>query len=399
MNQTIKYLSRISLTEVCLYLLILCLPFQLGTFFFIEESFVFGIRTDYLAPALYLTDILAFMLILLRFKHIGKANKAVYIFILLIINSVLAYEPIVSFYRLIKYIELFLLYRSISSIKINMYYVATCLIFSTSLQVVLCSLQFIYGSSLQGMWYYAGERLFTMATPGIAKMSWDGKEFLRSYGTFSHPNALGGFYALIVVWTPIALQKEGQIRKVLLQSLALFLVIISFSKNAFMGFFVASLPSVLSFKKKCVLCVIAKISMMVVVASLVLGASGDPASTTKRWYLIKSAISIIQQHLWFGVGPGNYLYAQSWIPHPFPYHFLEPVHNIFLLFIAEAGLVASCVGLFLWRKVIRNLLTGEARYLVLVIVITGMFDHYWLTQQQNMLLIPVLFGLLQRRVV
>ncbi|MDP4011799.1 MAG: hypothetical protein Q8P72_06265, partial [Candidatus Roizmanbacteria bacterium] len=48
-----------------IFLFIFFLPTQLGTFFFIPESYIDGIRIDYLAPAVYLTDILVIILIVI----------------------------------------------------------------------------------------------------------------------------------------------------------------------------------------------------------------------------------------------------------------------------------------------------------------------------------------------
>jgi len=63
------------------YLLILFLPTQLGRHFFFDFSFVSGIRIDYLAPTIYLTDILVLLLFIawvlnLLGRHSGKRSAS-----------------------------------------------------------------------------------------------------------------------------------------------------------------------------------------------------------------------------------------------------------------------------------------------------------------------------------
>ncbi|PIZ66108.1 hypothetical protein CO051_04445 [Candidatus Roizmanbacteria bacterium CG_4_9_14_0_2_um_filter_39_13] len=92
---------------------------NLGTFFFISQSYIDGIRIDYLAPALYGTDILVIILAfvyvipdLIRNLEIIKNwilnqvqdDKLLYVLIslFLILNIAFALSPIISIYKLIK---------------------------------------------------------------------------------------------------------------------------------------------------------------------------------------------------------------------------------------------------------------------------------------------------------
>jgi O-antigen ligase len=68
---------------------------------------------------------------------------------------------------------------------------------------------------------------------------------------------------------------------------------------------------------------------------------------------------------------------------------LQPVHNIFLLVFSETGLIGLLAFSFLIYKLTRESLKPVSTLMVLslsFILITGLFDHYWLTLQQNMLL-------------
>jgi hypothetical protein len=97
------------------------------------------------------------------------------------------------------------------------------------------------------------------------------------------------------------------------------------------------------------------------------------------------------------VGLGNYLLAQNNFSSKFYLFFNQPVHNIFLLLMAELGILffiilTFMVLLFFKRNVLKKIL---ATYFLLItaIFLTGFFDHYWLTLAQNFFLMGVIFAL------
>ena len=76
-------------------------------------------------------------------------------------------------------------------------------------------------------------------------------------------------------------------------------------------------------------------------------------------------------------------------------YWLQPVHNIVLLLMAETGLVGLTLFLILIIKLFRLLLaTKNFKFLMVfgTIILTGLFDHYWLTLQQNLLLLGIITG-------
>jgi hypothetical protein len=56
--------------------------------------------------------------------------------------------------------------------------------------------QMFLQKSLGGPFYWLGERAFTARTPSIALFNFLGRQYLRPYATFPHPNALAGFMLL-----------------------------------------------------------------------------------------------------------------------------------------------------------------------------------------------------------
>ena len=189
--------------------------------------------------------------------------------------------------------------------------------------------------------------------------------------------------------------------KVLIYFLVIFssmLVFISFSKTVIITYVVVTLLYFLAkdrqrHKEKnfCLLCAILKMLIPITVAFIFIQTQSDPTTLEKRLMLLQQSVQIIFKTFFLGTGFGQYLYYQSSYPTPYSYFFLQPVHNIFILFFLQAGVVmttfvAYCSTWFLLRYY------KYIPYFFLVIFITGLFDHYWLTLQQNMLVFGVIFG-------
>ena len=175
------------------------------------------------------------------------------------------------------------------------------------------------------------------------------------------------------------------------------IIIFSFSKVALMGYVLLTVVNVLRKTSTCTWCKLSGLVLPIALSGVFLMAQGDPESLYKRIWLATSSFMIIREHLLTGVGLGNYLIAQGAFPIPYSYHFLQPVHNIFLLLMAELGVPLCALMMYVLVTIIRPLWKSPVfKAMLFVIIFTGMFDHYWLTIQQNMLLVPVVFGLIQQ---
>jgi hypothetical protein len=272
-----------------------------------------------------------------------------------------------------------------------------------AVELTLATWQLSIRGSVQGLFYWLGERFMIFTTPDVARASLFGTPFLRPYGTFSHPNSMAGFYALIHAlvfsWQPFRTTQLFRIMRMMILIGSALLVLLSFSKAAVLtlaiGYIVIFGGRLI--RQRCWICLIAKGSMLLLLILLVLQAQGDTQGVQKRLWLAQTAINIIQEYPVMGVGPGNALIAQAEYPHPFGTFFLQPVHNIGLLAATELGMV--CMGAIL-ALVVRPLMIAyrrnpQATLLCCgLIVLTGMVDHYWLTLQQNILVSAIVFGIL-----
>ncbi len=400
-----------TISRLLLFSFVLFLPTQLGKHYFMDFSFLSGVRIDYLAATLYLTDILAILLVIFNLKEFTPLlkNKLSYIFLfLLILNIVFSLSPPIAAYKSIKYMEMILVFILFKNFFKNLNHgdgnenssrlILVGLLIGGVTELFLSILQLIYKHAIQGPFYYLGERYFTLSSPDIAKASLNGVEILRAYGSFSHPNSMAGFYLLIYFF---ALTYKRFSEDIILKYMTLFvsaaLILCSFSKIPIIVFFILNLWYVISnpLEIKCSFCRVSRIVVIGIVSLVFLFTKGDPFTLTKRGDLFSNALTIFYHHPLFGVGQGNYLVAQNSFPIKYSYFFLQPVHNILLLFLVEGGAFLAFFSSFQLIKYFWQYKKSMFFfYLIIPVMITGFFDHYWLTLQQNMLLLPLLFALL-----
>jgi O-antigen ligase len=107
-----------------------------------------------------------------------------------------------------------------------------------------------------------------------------------------------------------------------------------------------------------------------------------------------SAIIFSDNYL-FGIGLGNFINSLFDLYPKYTSWLLQPVHNIFLLILTETGLYGLIFSFVLFTKIIYKSLQNKYLLIgVLIIMISGMFDHYHLTLQQNLLINTFLFGVI-----
>lgn len=392
--------------NIIFFIFVFFLPSQLGHYFSYRFSRINGVFIDYLSNPIYMTDILFLVLLFVNFKTIVSfAKKAMnYIYHhniarivcttlvgLTVISIGCSAVPCVGVYKLLKIIQLILLI--IIAQNSNRGILFPALFAGGIFQLILVVMQLVGKSSIQGFYYYFGERFMTLSTPGIAKAVLNGVEFLRPYGTFSHPNSLAGFYLLIYTFVLFSKQKQSFFISFSLMIYTL-LVFFSFSKNAIFFYFLFTFLFHIRKHSACLICTFARTSMAFALGLLVFIAQTDPTSISIRFQLIKDSLVIISKNLLLGTGLGQYLYAQSQLLMRTPFFSLQPVHNIVLLFIAETGIIVGgiimfLIGKFSWEKRANTLLLIT----ISTILGTGMFDHYWLTLQQNILLMGIIIGM------
>jgi len=248
------------------------------------------------------------------------------------------------------------------------------------------------------------------------------RRWLRAYGALPHPNILAGFLAVAMLLTIWLYRKSDYgFKKILLPVIFAILglgLFVTFSKGVTASFLAALifLWIVVVLKRSkdfkidllkftlifLVIAVIFSVVFWEPVQTRLIGAERlEIKSTTERLNYSDEAWQLIKNHPLLGVGLGNYTLAvhdeinpslQSWD--------YQPVHNIYLLILAELGLV----GFLLWLALIATILLQNfkvslpvTRYSLLVtLLIIGLFDHYLWSLYFGIILFWLCFSLARK---
>ncbi|MFC1647130.1 O-antigen ligase family protein [Patescibacteria group bacterium] len=398
---------------------------------------VLGRRVDYLSPTIYFTDILIVLTVFfwiiskvyLKFsifnidKYIIKKfsihHSQFYILLLFIfLNIFYSISWQVALFKWLKVFEYVLfgyyIYKSKPKLEKIGIVLMVPLIYSSLISIA----QFSFQKTIGGPLWLLGERTFSLVTPGISKIEtcwlfskWC-KEVMRSYATFSHPNALGGFIATLL---PIVffLQKKYISRKLILKAKILkaiifyFLILLiyislvfTFSRSAIFIGFMYSLWLVLkniNISKKYQY--IITILVSVIIFSQFTKISLNEESVVARVALNKSSVSIFSENPLLGVGNGNFLVALPKFIFSREINFLQPVHNVYLLLLSELGVFGVLViGYFVYKIILnkRKITSLKSVYLLSLgmWLVLGFIDHYPITLQQGQILTTLLIALL-----
>jgi uncharacterized membrane protein YfbV (UPF0208 family) len=414
-------------------------------------SFVLGRRVDYLSPTVYGTDVLVGLLLVcwylesllsgvyVRKKRINISPPVIRLwkylvplFIFIGINIWFASNRPVAIYHWVKALEYALLGWYIVRTKPTYATITLGLSVGMLYSSGIAIAQFFLQRSVGGILWWVGERSFTPATPGIARLTWclgvfasGCRETVRVYGTFSHPNVLGGFIAVLLplqlVYLRLGRYARTYIRDRSVVSVSMLFgvaaLVLTFSRSAWI---VAGLGvvSVLVLEKmwrdeglmvqRAFWILMSVLAVGLVCVGLVYHPSLTDPSVTMRADLAAAAIRLWLQSPWFGVGLGNYLVRLPDVSTARSMFFLQPVHNIYLLVFAETGLVGLVAFLLLigngiwrgihsiWNRNKRDVASPTVMYTIpfIGLLMLGLVDHYPLSLQQGQLLFT-LFAALQ----
>ena len=398
------------------YLLIFLLPTQLALHFWPPFAFVFGIRVDYLAPSIYLTDILflSVFTIWIRshyqkfFEFVGKYKIYIILFVsLAVVNTAFSTSVFPSIYKWLKLSELAVFYFYVRERRdiFNSKAIFSILFYSLVFFSLIGICQFFFGRTIGGPLFFLGERNFSISTPGIALAEIFGRSFMRAYSTFSHPNSLAGYLGLgLLVLLSKHLKKvtQGKGLGILVVCVAF---VLTFSVSAFVGVVSCVVLFLLIrkrfFKTKYIIYlpgIFLFIGLIFPFFSMFVVQKGFsfPQNISQRIELSFGAASMVSQRFLLGEGLNTFVVNEPRIEYfGTNLWILQPVHNIFLLIFSETGILGLlCFYVLLVRLTRKAILSNDKLfYLVLVfILVTGLVDHYWFTLQQNMFFLTFVLG-------
>lgn len=425
------------------YLLVLLLPTQLGRHFWPNFSFIQGIRVDYLSPTIYVTDVLIILFlivwiisnlnpdligvksqipkiwfnkltILSRVEgRLKTLNLKQYWPLLVLITSIIiginhSTNPQAGIYAFVKLIEFILLgFWVAKNVKLKKEIKTIIILLSIGIifESALAILQFANQSSLGGIFWLFGERTFNVNTPGIADFVNNGQLILRPYGTFSHPNVLAGFLvvAMTLAISNLTLRQaqgdaeqsrsiKNQISKIAL-GIGTVALIITMSRVAIVSWLVIlTMNLVKRFPQMIFIIFVATVFLWPRFGNL----SAADESFARRGELNSATIEMGKGSPIFGVGLNNFLVnLPNYQKTKSFFLYLQPAHNIYLLVLAETGIIGLSIFIWFILSTIKKLLTYNLSLVtsLIVILVLGIFDHYWLTLQQGQLLFTLILGL------
>lgn len=403
--------------ERILFLLtVFLLPFQVGKHFWPTFSHISGIRVDYISPTLHPFDItilflfLIFIFRLVRTNKIKKPNLLFTVFILyLILLSFNARSLELHFLGLANILEAMFLgwYVSCNFKKSDLSDLILVLSVSSIIVSFIALAEFLKQGSLGGIFYFLGERNFDFSTIGIATFNFNGGKLLRPYSTFPHPNILSFFLLFSFIITSLGFTFKNFNRKtfIVLASLVLssFVIFISFSRLTIFLYVIFLI--ILIHRSRFVYLLFTFFGLFILLFSNRFLGTGLIKDFGDREEIAKTTFEIIQKNPLFGTGLNNYFIYEEQLQKQISSTFLQPVHNIYLLLVAEVGILGTSAVLVFIFLTMQNLLskikdksaTEKSFYVSLLflfcgILFIGIFDHFMLTLPQGLLLTALIVG-------
>lgn len=392
-----KQTFSIRLSNMLIVLWVFLLPLQ--TRLFLHQGTLAGGLWEYGTASIYLTDLLLLSAVLaLLFSpkvRLGGLPKriprtlvaALYAVLLTALLSLISSVDIgIAAAAFLRLAAGFVAWWLVTASELSPAALSWTVIASASVQGALAIVQMVQqavpASTLFGMAVHVPE------VAGTAVVETVGGRFLRAYGTLPHPNMLGGWLAFgLILCTGLYLRTHQPMRRVGLLGLFLLMqmgLLLTFSRTAVLTWILVFLGLTLAvfireygqhrtgwailrgggddpfLGLKMLKLVIASVLLMATFSALFAplirvrtAETGrlEERSVQERLTQVNEALSLFWANPLIGVGIGNYtkaLYEQvdstrtSWQ--------YQPVHNVYLLLLAELGVIGTLV--FVWAIVV-----------------------------------------------
>lgn len=289
------------------------------------------------------------------------------------------------------------------------------LFLGAALQVLIGLGQYFSQSDL-GL-QFLGESHLSSGDLNVAKVNLGGERIIRAYGTFGHANIFGGF---LVVCLCLVVQKlRGENWHKMWYWLIAFMVgiLLSFSRGAWLAMLAFSLAmiamrAVKIHWKPLVIGLVGALFVVVwlgvdrVIINRIFDFSAN--ALDERLLFSEVAVNMIRDNLWYGVGAGNFVVMMPkysvFVLAPWLF---QPVHNVFMLLLAEIGvpgvLLVLGVGIILMKMLVDSMwrIIRSDRYywknywaLMLALLVLAMLDHYLYTSWSGQVMMALIAGLI-----
>ncbi len=410
-------LKKFTLSSFLILLLILPfnityqLPYSIGNLV-LANPYVDGIFVNYLVPTLSVLDLGVFLLLVsmlfegyihLKWKGFTVIKVFLLFALFLIIQNIFGGDFLTLFNSVRLLVFVFTFYQLSLNLKKLLdkrvfVYVLVLSIGLVVFQGLLALIQFSGGSSL-GL-SFLGESKVVSGMRGSSFIALNNQLYLRGYGTFPHPNVFGGWlmFNMFLGW----FLYDGMDRKrdysIILMVLSSLVMVLTFSR---VGYLVTGLIWLVFLvnmfvrinKKHTKKEKTKEFGMVGLVSERVMNlVGGEDSSWSERLDLMRESIQVIKSNLLLGTGLGRFISSMEGVPRSSSgILILQPVHNVFLLLISELGLIGF--GLFstlLYFFFKSKKFTVRFVTVLVCLVIWGMFDHYWVSLGQGVVVLFLL---------
>jgi len=434
-------LKRLNQTLIGLFIFLL--PWQ--TAYIFNSQNINGVKWQYGSGLIFVTEILLWLIAVLQLACLIKTKNqefkvknsrfaiTVAWWLLLAWSGLsLIWAPIktAGFYNWFHLLEAAGLFFIILVSTIDKKKIYLALTLAGVLQALLAIWQFLSQGISANKWLGIAGHLPWQAGEIIIESS---GRWLRAYGSFPHPNILGGFLVICFFATIIpALRVSGGRNtpwRIIATLLLLAGIFFSFSRSAWLalavGLLIIFIQEILRSQKsvepaKIKYRNLAKYFFAPFILSIILFFIYQPLiltrafttdrletkSVSERLSYLSQAKDIIKNHWLIGVGEGNYTYALYQKNPILPAWSYQPVHNIFILIFAELGIVglatfilffASCLLYFVLDICKKNRAELNLLAFPAAIIVIGCFDHYLWTSYFGVILLFLTLTLILKK--
>ncbi len=417
------------LREVVIWLLVFAIPFGTKKFFWSATASV----SEYHGVFLYGTDLLLlFFLIFWGFRSIewrGRYVKFLAVLSLLAFLPVFwSVQPALAVYGWTRLVLLAAFALGLAGLlkrgKASLRSLTSALFTSALFQSAVALLQFREQASL-GL-RFLGESVIGLATPGIARVAAGGLAYLRSYGTMPHANILAAFLGFgLIAAVYLLYQVKRPWSRIGFAAGFFFILaglIFTFSRSGWIvsGLTVAALLVYGLFRKgsrrqsiALVIVLLATGAFLVPVGGWLIfartGFSAAEPSVADRVAYDRIGLLKFPETYPLGVGMKNQVltaekdgwYGSFGLKYSFQ---IQPIHNIYLLMMAETGILGLVVFLALlavlfcekFRAWLETKDSDPWFALVLVVgtLVFGLVDHFYWDLWSGQLMFWLALGIL-----
>lgn len=411
-----------NIEKILIIIFLISLPWQ--TRYIISSGQLENNYWEYGTIALYAIDIIVGALFLLSLRYFKKLKIETWLIIifailLLIINLSISLNKQISLWHSLWIIEAFVIILMIKRSSIRTTTLSLIFAISAAMSSFLGIWQFLSQTSPASKWFGLAEHQSNaLGTSVIEAVAPDGviERWLRSYGSLDHPNIFGGLMSLSIIVLIWANLKKTDNRLYRIVSLLTTVIlgaglISSFSRGAWLSLIIGLIVLFLAQEKTWqaikksfdfILCLIVVSVLFLIpfyylfIPRLSNDSRLENTSIIERVSGYKESLEIIKENFWLGSGLGNYgLALHNQIPKKLVW-FYQPVHNVFVLYFEELGVLGAVFFVFIIYSYIKNTPKEKrslAFSLAIALIIIGIFDHWPMSLHPGIIIVSSLIGL------